>query len=85
VFEYIVTKDQSLIKDLNLSEDAQNFISSFWILDESGLEQEYNPNEWQEILDSNKQELAKEYYQLTDDSVSEQILRDDSKMVCSLI
>jgi hypothetical protein len=70
---------------LNLSEDAQNFIGSFWILDESGLEQEYNPTEWQEILDSNKQELAKEYYQLTDDSASEQILKDDSKMVCSLI
>jgi hypothetical protein len=29
VFEYIVTRDQSLIKDLNLSEDAQNFIGSF--------------------------------------------------------
>ena len=85
VFEYIITRDQSLIKDLNLSEEALNFISSFWILDETGLEQEYNPNEWQEILDSNKQELAKEYYQLTDDSVSVQILKDDSKIVCSLI
>lgn len=84
VFEYIVSKNGAFVQGLNLSEEAMAFISSFWTAENEGIS-EVNPNLWGDILDENTKELAKAYYQLSDDDVSDQIQEDNGKVVCSIM
>lgn len=84
VFEYIVSKNGAFVQGLNLSEEAMAFISSFWTAENEGIS-EVNPNLWGDILDENTKELAKAYYQLSDDTVSDKIQEDNGKVVCSIM
>lgn len=84
VFEYIVSKNGAFVQGLNLSEEAMAFISSFWTDENEGI-LNANPNLWGDILDENTRELAKAYYQLSDDSVSDKIQEDNGKVVCSIM